>query len=86
MDVTKPYKFIWFGDIHGPNPYESIGLRWALISQTPLVPDIGYVCLPLGSGSAGRGPDKSANAVKIELYNSKRTTWLHFAWLPSGSY
>ncbi len=18
MDVTKPYKFIWFGDIHGP--------------------------------------------------------------------
>jgi len=22
MDVTKPYKFIWFGDIHGPNPHK----------------------------------------------------------------
>ena len=21
MDVTKPYKFIWFGDIHGPKPF-----------------------------------------------------------------
>ncbi len=23
--VTKPYKFIGFGDIHGPKPYEFIG-------------------------------------------------------------
>ena len=37
MDVTKPYKFIWFGDIHGPRPYKIVGLRWALISQTPVV-------------------------------------------------
>ncbi len=29
MDVTKPYKFIWFGDIHGPKPYKFIGFRWA---------------------------------------------------------
>jgi hypothetical protein len=36
MDVTKPYKFIWFGDVHGPNPYKFIGFRWAFISQTPL--------------------------------------------------
>ncbi len=25
MDVAKPYKFIGFGDIHGPKPYEFIG-------------------------------------------------------------
>ncbi len=38
MDVTKPYQFIWFGDLHGAKPYEFIGFRWALISQTPVVP------------------------------------------------
>ena len=37
MDVTKPYEFIWFGDIHGPKPYKFIGFRWAFISQTPVV-------------------------------------------------
>jgi hypothetical protein len=36
MDVTKPYKNIWFGDIHGPKPYKFIGLRWAFISQRPV--------------------------------------------------
>ncbi len=25
MDVTKPYKFTWFGDVHGPNPHEFTG-------------------------------------------------------------
>ncbi len=35
MDVTKPYKFIRVGDIHGPEAYEFIWFRWALISQTP---------------------------------------------------
>ncbi len=25
MDVTKPYKFIGFGDIHGPKHYKFIG-------------------------------------------------------------
>ncbi len=29
MDVTRPYEFIWFGDIHGTNPYTIIGFRWA---------------------------------------------------------
>ncbi len=33
----KPYEFIWFGDIHGPKPYTFIGFRWALISQTPIM-------------------------------------------------
>ncbi len=37
MGVTKPYRFIWFGDIHGPKPYYIMGLRWAFISQTPVV-------------------------------------------------
>ena len=36
MDVTKPYKLIWFGDIHGPMPYKFIGFRWAVMSQTPV--------------------------------------------------
>ncbi len=29
MDATKPYKFTWFGDIHGPKPYKFIGFRGA---------------------------------------------------------
>ncbi len=37
MDVTKSYKSIWFGDIHGPKPYEFTGFRWTFISQTPVV-------------------------------------------------
>ncbi len=37
MDVTKPYKFIWFGDLHGPKPYKFIGFGWAFISQTPVL-------------------------------------------------
>ncbi len=37
MDVTEPYKSIWFGDSQGPTPYKSIGLRWAFISQTPVL-------------------------------------------------
>jgi hypothetical protein len=36
MDVTKPYKFTRFGDIHGPKPYKLIGFHGALISQTPV--------------------------------------------------
>jgi hypothetical protein len=54
MDVTKPSKFTWFGDLHGLKAYKFIGLRWAFISQTPVVlpvpgPDIGVP----GSISAG---------------------------------
>ncbi len=37
MDVTKPYEFTWFSDIPGRKPYKFIGLRWAFISQTPVV-------------------------------------------------
>ncbi len=32
MDVTKPYKFVWLGDVHGPCPYKFIGFRWSFIS------------------------------------------------------
>ncbi len=31
MNVAKPYKIIRSGDIHGPEPYKFIGLRWAFI-------------------------------------------------------
>ncbi len=27
MRVTKPYRFKWFCDIHGPEPYESVWFR-----------------------------------------------------------
>ncbi len=37
MDVTKTYKSIGFGDIHGPKPYQVIGFRWALLSQTQVL-------------------------------------------------
>jgi hypothetical protein len=34
MDATKSLKVIWFGDIHGPEPYEFIGLRATIILHT----------------------------------------------------
>ncbi len=37
MDVTKLYKSIGFGGTHGPKPYKCIGIRWAVISQKPVV-------------------------------------------------
>ena len=41
LPQSRPYgrsgTYPWFGDIHGPNPYEFIGSRWAFISQTPVV-------------------------------------------------
>jgi hypothetical protein len=36
MDVTKPYKFIWFGDIDGPKPYEFIGSSGFYFANTGL--------------------------------------------------
>ncbi len=38
MHATKPYEFLWLGDMHGPKPYTCIGFPWAFISQTPVVP------------------------------------------------
>ncbi len=37
MDLTKPYKSIWFGNIHGPKLFKFIRFRWAFISLTPVV-------------------------------------------------
>jgi hypothetical protein len=37
MDVTKPYKLIWFGDIDGPKPYRPTGFHATIISQTPVL-------------------------------------------------
>ncbi len=34
MDVTRPYKLKWFGDIYGPKPYELIGSHATIISHT----------------------------------------------------
>ncbi len=35
-DVLKPFRFIWFGDIHGPRPNQITKFRWAFIAQTPV--------------------------------------------------
>ncbi len=41
MDFTKTNKFKLVGDIHGLKPYKFIGFRWAFISQTPVLRNIG---------------------------------------------
>ncbi len=46
MDLTKPYKFISFGDIHGPKPYQFMGVRWAFISQTPVLNEDSSLAAP----------------------------------------
>ncbi len=55
MNATKPYKIIRLGDIHGPRPYEFIGFRATIISQTPVAqprPDNGHEpALELVSGA-----------------------------------
>jgi hypothetical protein len=60
MDVTKPYKFIWSGDVHGTKPYKLLGSRWAFISQTPVV-------LPVQKSGfrAGFRPDANRENLKI---------------------
>ncbi len=70
MDVTKPYKFIGFGDIHGPKPFKFIGFRWAFISQTPVTqgpekhtnikeyfPEMGFDLLPAVPGRRATSHD-----------------------------
>jgi hypothetical protein len=51
IDVTKPYEFMWFGDLHGSKPYKSIGFRGAFISQTPVLNNLNYS--PTGWGGLG---------------------------------
>jgi hypothetical protein len=36
MDVTRPCKITWFGDIYTPKQYDFVGIRWTFISQTPV--------------------------------------------------
>ena len=73
MEVTKPYKFIGFGDIHGPGSYEFIRFRWAFISQTPVLehdtnlPSLRInnknysFCLVFGRLPAELGPETRSN-------------------------
>jgi hypothetical protein len=42
VDIPKPYAFIGFGSIHGPWPYTFVRFRWAFISQTPVLRNIGW--------------------------------------------
>ncbi len=53
MGVTKPYKYKWSGDIHGPTPYKLEGFRWAFIPQTPQV-----------KRSAGIGPQAEVDQAR----------------------
>ncbi len=54
MDVTKPCKFLWLGDIHGPKPNECMGSRatmnlWISIGEKHIQIDS-----PAGGPPAGR--------------------------------
>jgi hypothetical protein len=80
MDVTTPYTFIGLGDMHGPRPYKFIGLRWAYISQTPVV-------LP-GRNSAFRAgfwPDCYRENTKIGLWPAEGRPEARFWCLPGSS-
>ncbi len=66
MDVTKPHRVTWFGDIHSPKSYKRIGCRWAFISQTPEVAGAGagssstkYTDAPLRMQLAGPNAERS---------------------------
>ncbi len=44
MDATKPYEFVWFGDIHGPKPYKnglSVGMSFVWGGESYPLPCIG---------------------------------------------
>ena len=56
MDVTKPCKFIWFGEIHGPKPYEFIRSRATIISHTPVITALDVAILKLSRLESGRNP------------------------------
>ncbi len=62
MDVTKPYKFVWFGDIHGPKPYKFIGIRCTMSLFESLC-FFGFVTNRGGSlGGSNFGPAARSNS------------------------
>ncbi len=73
MDVTKPYEFTWFGDIHGPKPYT---IALGLVSGI----NFGFVlhhfrARPVGEGLGakfGRKPAKTRIQLLIFISFSER--------------
>ncbi len=58
IDVTKPFRFTLLGGVTGPQPYKFIGVsmvRWASISQTPVLHGLSGGARPLGNHSSRQG-------------------------------
>ncbi len=72
MYVTKSYKFIWFGDMHCPKPYQVIGSRTTTISHTP-------VAQPRGGGWMATAPQNLPEAL---LSNIEKPTLCYAIVLP----
>ena len=52
MHVTKEFACLWFGDSHGPKPYESIGYPKRILSHTPACrPPLQEAASPQGTQS-----------------------------------
>ncbi len=52
QDVAKPYKFIGFGDIHGPKPYKFIGYTRTRVQGPMCTADPGLLVAALVLGTA----------------------------------
>jgi hypothetical protein len=66
MDVTKPYKLIGFGDIHGPKPCEFMGLDVHRPNTYDVRPKLDLRDLPRGSQSEGE--EHCAELVGFDRY------------------
>jgi hypothetical protein len=55
VDVTKSFRFIRFGDIHGPTRKEFKGSRAKIILHTPVLWGLLQACSPWDPSRPGRG-------------------------------
>jgi hypothetical protein len=63
IGFSNAIQIIWFGDIHSPRPYKFIGLRWALISQTP----VAQVCKSAQRPACTRCRDPGITPTSCEI-------------------
>jgi hypothetical protein len=82
MDVTKPYKFIGFRDIHGPKPYKSIGFRWAFSTGKVLTSASPVLELRPPHDRAGAGPKPFMFAAKTASWSPPQSPPRVGGWRP----
>ena len=68
MAVPKPDRFVWFGDIHGPKPYEFIGVS----TGAPVLwhPICGQTCRQAPPVDKTAVKDRSRPAIRARHYRS----------------